>query len=141
MRFGFDFRVYRENVGRYPLDVAPRLVFSSTYTRGPMDTSAAPAVGGELASFLLGISEGEMARTGTSAEQDKYLGLYWQDDYKLSRKLTVNFGLRYEYEAPVTERYNRSVAGFAFGQTSPIEAQARANYAKNPIAELPVDRF
>ncbi|MFB3827858.1 MAG: TonB-dependent receptor domain-containing protein [Bryobacteraceae bacterium] len=141
MRFGFDFRVYRENVGRYPLDVAPRLIFSSTYTRGPLDTNAAPAVGGELAAFLLGIPEGEMARTGTSADQDKYLGLFWQDDYKLSRKLTVNFGLRYEYESPVTERYNRSVAGFAFGQASPIEAQARANYAKSPIPELPVDQF
>ncbi len=140
-RLGVDFRVYRENVGRYPLDVAPRLNFSSTYTRGPLDNSPAQPVGGELASFLLGIPDGQMDRTGTSAEQDKYFGLYLQDDYKLSRKLTLNLGLRYEFEWPVTERYNRSVAHFAFGQSSPVEAQARANYAKSPVPELPLDRF
>ncbi len=141
LRFGFDFRVYRENVGRYPLDVSPRLAFSSTYTRGPFDNSAAPPVGGELAAFLLGVPEGEMDRTGTSAEQDKYFGLYLQDDIKVSHKLTLNLGLRYELESPVTERYNRSVAHFAFDQASPIEAQARANYAKSPIPELPLDQF
>lgn len=141
LRFGVDFRVYRENQGRYPLDVAPRLAFSSTYTRGPFDNSAAPPVGGELAAFLLGIPEGQMDRTATSAEQDKYFGLYLQDDYKVSPKLTLNLGLRYEVEWPVTERHNRSVAHFAFGQSSPIEGQARANYAKSPIPELPPDQF
>lgn len=141
LRFGADFRVYRENVGRYPLDVAPQLIFSSTYTRGPLDNSTAPPVGGELAAFLLGIPEGNMARTATSADQDKYFGVYVQDDYKLSPKLTLNLGLRYELEWPVTERYNRSVAHFAFGQASPIEAQARAAYAKSPIPELAPEQF
>ncbi len=141
MRFGADFRAYRENQGRYPTDVAPQLAFSSTYTRGPLNTSAAPALGGELASFLLGIPDGSMTRTARLAEQDKWFGTYLQDDWKVTRKLVVNWGLRYELETPVTERYNRSVAGFAFDQASPIEAAARANYASAAIAELPASQF
>ncbi len=44
-------------------------------------------------------------------------------------------------EWPITERYDRLVAGFAFNTPNPVDAQARANYARNPIPELPVDQF
>jgi hypothetical protein len=141
VRFGVDFRVYRESQGRYPLEVSPQLNYATTYTRGPLDNSAAPPVGGEFAAFLLGVPSGELQSTATLAEQDKFIGLFIHDDYKVSPKLTLNVGLRYELETPVTERYNRSVAQFAFGQSNPIEAQARANYARAPIPELPVDQF
>lgn len=141
LRFGADARVYRQNLHRFPLDTAPQLALTSIYTRGPLDSSAAPTVGGELASFLLGIPSGELDRTASYAQQDKWLGVFIQDDFKVTSKLTLNLGLRYEYETPVTERYNRSVAQFAFDQTSPIAAAAQANYAKNPIPELPVSQF
>jgi hypothetical protein len=141
IRFGVDFRVYRENQGRYPLEVSPQLNFSSTYTRGPLDNSPAPQVGGEYASFLLGVPSGELAQIATLAEQDKFFGIFIHDDYKVNSRLTLNLGLRYEMESPVTERFDRSVAQFAFDQSNPIEAQARANYARNPIPELPVDQF
>lgn len=142
MRFGADYRVYRENQGRYPLDVAPQLAFSSNYTRGPLNTSPAPQLGGELASFLLGVPDGSMTRTARLAEQDKWFGTYIQDDWKITRKLVVNWGIRYELETPVTERYDRSVAGFAFDQASPIEAAAKANYTSAiAIAELPPSAF
>ncbi len=141
-RMGADFRAYRENQGRFPDDLSPQLAFSSTYTRGPLDNSPAPQLGGELASLLLGVPDGAMTRTATLAEQDNYLGLFLHDDYKVSSKLTVNFGLRYELETPVTERYNRSVAGFASNQASPVEAAARANYAAGRLVpELPLAQF
>jgi len=136
LRFGADFRVYRQNFGRYQLDVAPQLIFPTTYTRGPLDNAPAAPVGDELASFLLGIPGGEQDRTASYAQQDKYFGAYLHDDFKLTSRLTLNIGLRYEYEAPVTERFDRSVAHFAFDQSSPIEAKARANYAASPIPEI-----
>lgn len=141
IRMGADFRVYRENQGRYPYDTAPSLQFASTYTRGPLDNSTAPTVGGELTALLLGIPGGVMNRTATLAEQDKFFGIYIQDDYKLTKRLTLNLGLRYEIESPVTERFDRSVAYFDAVTSNPIEAQARANYAKAPITELPLDQF
>jgi hypothetical protein len=141
MRFGVDFRVYLQNRNQNPTEISPTLTFGTTYTRGPFDSSAAPTVGGEFAAFLLGIPGGSMDRVTSSAEKDQFIGLYFQDDWKLSSKLTINLGVRYEYEAPLTERYDRSVAHFAFDQSSPIEAQARANYASTAIPELPADRF
>ena len=39
------------------------------------------------------------------------------------------------------ERFDRSVKGFDFSAASPIEAAVRANYAANPIPQIPVDQF
>jgi hypothetical protein len=142
LRFGADFRIYRQNRNQNPTAITPTLSFNSTYTRGPLDSSAAPSIGGEITSFLLGIPAGSMDRVASSAEQDKFFALYVQDDFKLSSRVNLNFGLRYEYETPVTERFDRSVAHFAFDQSSPIEAAARANYAAGTqIPELPLNQF
>lgn len=139
--FGGEFRAYRENRNIIPYELSPQFSFANTYTRGPNDNSTAPPVGGEIAAFLLGIPGGQMTKTASFAAQDAYYGLYVQDNFKLTPTLTLNLGLRWEYEAPMTERYNRSVTGFAFDQASPIEAQVRANYAARPIPEIAAADF
>jgi hypothetical protein len=141
VRFGYDFMVFREFRARFPQDISPDLSFSNAWARGPFDNSTAPPVGAEFVAMLAGIPGGTFARTGTYAEQDVYHGLYIQDDWKVSRKLTVNVGLRAEYESPITERYNRSVSQFDGVTSNPIEAAAIANYAKAPIPEVPVSDF
>jgi hypothetical protein len=141
MKFGADFRVYRSFANRRPSGVAPDFSFGTTYTRGPLDNSPAATIGQDLASLLLGIPDGTMGIIGSAALQDRYLALYWHDDLKLTPKLTLNLGLRWEYETPMTERFNRLVAGFNFEVSNPIEAQARAKYAARPLPELPADAF
>ena len=142
LRFGHDFRSYRENRNRFPNSVSPDFAFASTYTRGPLDSSAAQQTGGEIAAFLLGIPAGNMAVNASYAEGNSILAFYMQDDYKVSRKLTVNLGLRWEVETPTTERYNRAVRNFDQGATSPIDAAARANYAAGQqVPELPASQF
>jgi hypothetical protein len=143
IRMGLDFMVFREFRARFPQDVAPDFSFSNAWARGPLDNSAAPPVGAEFIALLAGIPGGTMARTGTHAEQDIYTALYVQDDWKVSRKLTVNLGLRAERESPITERYNRSVAQFDGVSSNPIEAAAIAKYAAqaNKPAELPLADF
>ncbi len=141
LRYGGETRVYREFNTDLSQDVAPVLNFTAQYTRGPADNATDPAIGGDLAAFLLGIPGGNIRRTASYAEQNTFFALYVHDDWKVARNLTVNVGLRWEMESPLTERYDRSVKSFDFDVTSPIEAQARANYARNPIAELPIERF
>ena len=141
LKFGPEFRLYRVFSNRFSASTSPILDFSSEWGRGPLNTSAAPPVGAELVSLLLGIPGGSAQRTGSFATQDKYWAGYFQDDWKISRKLTVNLGLRVEYESPVTERYNRSVTQWDPNTPNPIAAQAIANYARNPIPQVPVSSF
>jgi hypothetical protein len=141
LKFGADVRVYRSFGNRFPTSTSPWFQFSNTYTRGPFDNSAGAPLGQELAAMLLGIPAGFMERTASYAMQDKWLGLFFHDDYKLSRTLTLNLGLRWEIESPVSERFDRLVAGFDATTPNPIEAAARANYARAPIPELPVANF
>lgn len=140
MRFGPEFRVYREARNRYQTSISPVFNFTSDYTKAT-DTSAAPTLGGQAAAMVFGIPAGYMDTTDSYMEQDKYFALYFQDDWKLSSKLTVNLGLRYEYETPITERFNRSAIHFAGDTPNPLNDAARANYAKNPIPELPASQF
>jgi hypothetical protein len=142
LRFGPEFRLYRVFSDRHSADNSPILQFSNTWGKGPLNTSTAPPVGGELVSALLGIPGGSMTRSGSFAIQDKYYGAYIQDDWKVNRKLTVNLGLRIEHESPVSERFNRSVLGFLGNTPNPIAAAATANYAKSAqVPEVPLSAF
>lgn len=54
-----------------------------------------------------------------------YLAGYVQDDWKVTPKLTLNLGFRYDYEQPPVERFNRQNRGFAFDQAGPLANAAR----------------
>lgn len=49
-----------------------------------------------------------------------YYGGYVHDDFRISSKLTVNAGLRYEYEQGMQEANNQLTVGFDRGATSPL---------------------
>lgn len=141
LRFGPEFRVYRSFNNRRPIGVAPDFSFTNTYTRGPLDNSPTAPIGQDLAAMLLGIPAGNMEVATSSALQNKYFALYIQDDWKVTSRLTLNLGLRYEIETPINERYNRLQSGFDNSTANPIAALAQANYARNPIPELPASAF
>ncbi|MBI4893768.1 MAG: TonB-dependent receptor, partial [Acidobacteria bacterium] len=140
LRFGPEFRVYRESRNRYGPALSPTLSYATTFVKAT-DTSPAPTAGGEIAAMLLGIPAGSMSKVDSYVEQDKYWALYVQDDWKVSKKLTVNMGLRWEYESPMTERFDRSAIHYAGTTPNPLNDAARLNYAKNPIPELPASQF
>jgi len=139
-RFGPEFRAYRENRNRFHQGTSPQFAFNATYTKAN-DTAANPTLGGEVAAMLLGIPAGSMSVTDSYAEQDTYTAIYFQDDWKISKKLTMNIGVRWEYETAMTERFNRAAIHFAGETPNPLDAQAKINYAAAPIPELPVSQF
>jgi hypothetical protein len=142
LRYGFAYRVYRRN--NFNLgNSSGTLNFDPTWTRGPLDNSPAAPMGQGLASFLYGLPSpnGSFPINDSYAEQSTVPALHLQDDWKVTSRLTLSLGLRYERPSPVTERFNRSIRGFDATSASPISAQALANYARNPIAEVPVSQF
>ena len=141
VRLGGEWRVLQENSYDYGA-VSPRIEFAMAWTRGPMDNSPTAPIGQCLASFLLGLpTGGYIDRAASYAQQSSFTSLYLHDDWKVTPRLTVNAGLRWELETPVTERFNRTTRGFDFTTPNPIQAAAQAAYAKAPIREVAPDQF
>ncbi|MBI4906146.1 MAG: carboxypeptidase regulatory-like domain-containing protein [Acidobacteria bacterium] len=117
--------------------------FSDTYTRRNDDGfTPSTALGHSMAAFLLGIPNGaSIATNDTYATFNPYYAWFVQDSWRVSPKLTVNLGLRTEYELGVTERYNRMMGGFDPNFTPLFASAAQAAYARNPIAELQASAF
>jgi len=142
LRFGFEHRRYRENQLETENSASGAFGLGSDWTLGPYDTSAPAPLGQSLASMLLGLPTwGYIDRVDSYAEQSTVWAGYVHDVWKVTPRLTINAGLRYEVEGPLTERLNRSVRGADLNAVHPFDATVRANYAANPIPELPPDRF
>ncbi|MFN0170429.1 MAG: TonB-dependent receptor domain-containing protein, partial [Bryobacteraceae bacterium] len=141
LKYGLQLQPKRNN---YQLAQRPSgsFAFSQAFTAGPSPTARGATIGQSFASFLMGAADSGFASIRAAYSfQGNYYGTFIQDDIKITPKLTLNLGLRYELQPNVTERYNRSVRGFDRYATNPVEAAAKANYARNPVLELPVDQF
>jgi hypothetical protein len=120
LKWGGDTRVYRD-VGFTAGTASGSFTFDPGFTRGPNPVRDLVS-GHGVASLLLGTpSSGSIPRNVAPAFQNVYYGAFIQDDIRLAPRLTLNLGLRYEYETPRTERYNQMTRGFAYGTPSPLQ--------------------
>ena len=95
-----------------------------------------------MAAFILGVPSGaSVATNDTYAVFNPYYGWYVQDSWRVTPKLTLNLGLRTEYERGATERYNRMIGNFDPTAQLPIAKAAQEAYARSPIPELPAAQF
>lgn len=105
LKFGFDGRLYQTNWVNNN-DAAGNFSFNNGFTRGP---DAQTGGGGTpVASLLLGYpASGDIQVVQPFSSPQPYIGLYVQDDIRVSSRLTVNVGMRWDVEMPRSERYNR----------------------------------
>ena len=142
MKYGAEYRKYIEDGSRFSTASSPQINFSNTWTRGPLDNSSAAPFGQDFASFLLGLpTGGTMSRPAAYREVSSVMSLYAGDDWRVTTNLTLNLGVRWEIEQPLTEADKRFVSGFDFTTPPPIAAAAEAAYAQNPIPEIPPAQF
>ncbi len=141
IRGGFGGTLSRHNNGPGGT-TAGTYAFDGTFTRGPNPQATSATAGNAIASMLLGLgASGSVTYTASLAEQTPYHEFYFQDDVRLTSKLSLNLGIRYEWEGPHTDRFNQFNRGYDFQTANPLESAAKAAYAKSPIAEIPVSQF
>ncbi|MBM3747906.1 MAG: TonB-dependent receptor, partial [Acidobacteria bacterium] len=82
--------------------------------------------GDGYASFLLGSPPGSVNYPLYPFFRQWYMAPYIQNDWKATRRLTLNLGLRWDYNGPPDEKYNRLNRGFNPTVASPVAAQIPA---------------
>lgn len=104
LKFGFDIRNLRAQITPF---MAPQFSFSAAYTQGPNPVLASATAGYGFASLLLGAGSGSLtSNPPVDVGAPSYAG-YFQDDWKVTRRLTLNLGIRYDLFEPRTESHNR----------------------------------
>jgi hypothetical protein len=101
LKFGFEYRFMETNgIDRY--QAAGWFYFNALETGIPNQ----PRTGNAIASFLLGNTDRGTLKVFAYYPRNRYqyLAGYAQDDWKVSRKLTLNYGLRYDLFLPRYEK-------------------------------------
>ena len=130
LKAGVEIRIYGERSRPTGNAKAGQYAFTNTYTRQNSASGTDYQGLQAYASFLLGMpSTTSISRLPDYDEQSITSGFFVQDDWRVNNKLTLNLGLRYEFETALTESQNSSVSGFDFDYVQPIQAAAQANYA------------
>jgi hypothetical protein len=105
IKTGIDLRVQLRN-NYQPGAVSGQFTFTRALSGNPQDTSGSTGFG--LATFLLGAVSGGSLNTSLSrADGFWYYGAFVQDDYRVSPRLTLNLGLRYDVITAPTDRFDR----------------------------------
>ena len=123
-KFGADFRVQQMNQ-LFENSFEPAFNFTDQMSAiDPQNLNGASGI--PLASFLLGyVSSASAAKSPAFANQRRYLSVFAQDDWKVTRKLTLNIGTDYSLEFPITDRYNRKMW---FDPTLPVPASSEVGF-------------
>ena len=117
--FSFGYmEAFLQNNGTGPANTT--FSFQPDYTSQFQGTNVINCPGYGFASLLIGTPDsGSTANAFHTAPEDRYIGFYFQDNWKPTRELTFNLGLRYEWQSPFTERHNRQ-AHFDYNATNPL---------------------
>jgi hypothetical protein len=122
LKFGLDYRL-THYANYQPIGTGGIFSFDRGFTRSNYLTQDSLS-GNAVASMLLGApASGQVDFLARPYYQWSYYAPWVQDDIKLTRRLTINLGLRWDVTAPVTEKYDRINRGFFADQVNPISSK------------------
>jgi trimeric autotransporter adhesin len=105
LTFGYTYNRLQQNSQNFQ-NARGSFSFSGLLT-SQLDSAGQPVkgTGFDFADFLLGLPQSSSLRFGSSNNYFRSwsTSAYAQDDFRVSARVTINFGLRYEYFAPYTE--------------------------------------
>ncbi len=120
VKWGGEFRSMFYNINS-PTTNFGNYSFSAGWTQLNA-TSSNAAYGNSIASMLLGMpSGGSVPINPAYAYGNRYYGVFVQDDWRVTNKITLSYGLRWDYESPITERNNQMDGPFNLNATSPVQ--------------------
>ena len=95
--------------------------FTGNFTEQTPNTPNGGASGSAIADLLLGLpTSGQIEESQRFSQYINYWGAYVQDEFRISKKLTLDLGLRYEYETGLKDSNNNEVVGFNPTVASPL---------------------
>jgi len=103
LKMGFDARLQQSN-NYQPSSMSGSYTFASALTSNPQVPSG---TGSNLATFMLGqVSGASIATFLGESESSHSFSPYVQDDYRIRPNLTLNLGLRWDWQPWASERHN-----------------------------------
>ncbi|HEY3823222.1 MAG TPA: carboxypeptidase regulatory-like domain-containing protein [Bryobacteraceae bacterium] len=131
LKAGFDYRSI--HVSGINTVTPGAFTFTQAFTSASA-TSTVPGTGASLASLLLGYPSAGSVTTSLPIENHvNYYGAFVQDDFRLNSKLTINAGLRYEFETGLESSLNSLIVGFDTNAVNPIQSQVAGITTKGVI--------
>ena len=118
-KFGVDLRAYPTTLWD-PEQLS--VTASGAFTGGPNANNPVSASGLDLASLLLGAAQVQSGYEPPTTFHHFYYGAYAQDAMRVTRKLTVTFGVRWSYETGDIENQNQ-LNYIDLSSTSPLAGQ------------------
>ncbi|MCP5119079.1 MAG: TonB-dependent receptor, partial [bacterium] len=117
VKTGIDFRVTQTNDRGF---ARPGLNFHPRATAIPNETFSGNLTGYSFASYLLGVVDSASLIDPVGlGHQTTYSALFVQDDFKVSSRLTLQLGLRWDYVSPIREAADR-LSSWSPGTIDPV---------------------
>jgi hypothetical protein len=107
LKFGARYLWFQAATGEYD-SRSGIYQFSDAETAQVVNGATVAGTGNSYASFLLGLVNASYMQDNPAPDQHiESEGFYAQDDFKISKKLTLNYGLRWDYQGMEWEQNNQ----------------------------------